>query len=179
MENKKPILAALAGFFDPSLRELAQKLAASIPENSPLKHQSLESALGALKGLVETLAEQLPPVAGVMVEKATDFSDFLAGALNHRPELNLEKWASEVLKDAGERLRKAQDPTAELERIKLELQLRKQLVELVRKEMPPPPPSQAPKLEAVFQSWTDDINCFNAKLERKAEKIRKWAQKRS
>lgn len=132
----------------------------------------MERVIGAFKGVIETEAEGFSPAVGVVVEKATDFSDFLAGALKQQPDLDVEKWASEVLEDAGPRLRNAQDPTAELERIKLELRLRKELVEIIKAELPPTPNllgETLSKLAVTLQ--TADKNA--------AEKIETWRKRQT
>ncbi len=170
--NQKAILAVLAGIADPVLKKWAQQLAALVPEHSIWRNEAFESAIGAFKGFVETKAEGFSPAAGVAVEKATDFSDFLAGALGAKPGLNLDNWASEVLKDAGERLKNAANPAAELERIKLELKLRKELVELVKAEQPPTPNPPGEKLSKLVETFqTADKNV--------AEKIETWRKRQT
>ncbi len=171
--NQKTLLAVVAGIADPVLKKWAQQLATLVPEHSIWRNEAFESAIGAFKGFVETKAEGFSPAAGVAVEKATDFSDFLAGALGVQSGVALEKWASEILTDAGERLRNASDPAAELERIKLELKLRKELVEIIKAELPPAPPP------LVVDQITKTLTGFNKKIEEGwLPKVRKWSAKR-
>lgn len=172
--KEKTVWSVVAGLFDPELKKLAQELATLVPESSALRAEAFERVIGSLKGLIEAKAEGLSPAAGVAVEKATDFHDFLTGALGSRSELDLDKWVREVLTEAGARLRNATDPAAELERIKLELKLRKELAELVKQELPIPPPK--PDLEATLLSWTAKLDTLNAKLEKKVAGMRKWAE---
>ncbi len=173
--NQKTMLAVIAGIVDPVLKKWAQQLAALVPEHSAVRTEIFESVIGAFKGFIETKAEQLSPVAGVAVEKATDFGDFFSGALGS-PGLDLEKWASEVLNDAGERLRNAEDPAAELERIKLELKLRKELVEIIKAELPSSPQSIVDWQEIDKQAAAT-LTGINKKMEEWLPQVKKWAKK--
>lgn len=174
-QNKeKTLWSAVVGLFDPELRKLARELAALVPESSALRTEAIERAIGSLKGLIEAKAEKLSPAAGVAVEKFTDLHDFFMGALGSRPELDLDKWTREVLTEAGPRLRNAQNPATEMERIKLEFKLRKELAEMIRKELPPPP--QPPDSIAAINAITDGLNNLNKKLESYLPRMRKWAE---
>lgn len=174
--NQKTVLAIVAGVADPVLKKWAQKLAISIPEQSSLRTEAFESVIGAFKGFIETEAEKLSPTAGVIIEKATDFSDFLSGALGPQAGFNLEKWASEILNEAGQRLQESKDPTAELERIKLELKLKKQLVEIIKQELPPTP---LPTVDwrKVDKQVAETLGGFNKKMEEWLPQVKKWAKK--
>lgn len=172
--KNKTMWSAVAGLFDPELRKLAQELAALVPESSALRSEAVERAIGSLKGLIEARAEKFSPVAGTAVEKATDFHDLFMGALGSRPELNLDKWAREVLTEAGARLKNAQDPAAEMERIKLEFKLRKELADMIRKEIPPPSPPPDPV--AAINAVTDRLDTFNKKLESYLPRMKRWAE---
>lgn len=140
-DKGKKILAAIAGLFDPWLREGAQKIAAQVPEDSILRNKKFESALGALKGYLEAWAERLPTPAAVAVEKATDVSDFLAGAIKD-PAAAGKNWIQEFVTDAFLRLKDAADPEAELEKIKREFEIKQTLLNFI-KEKQKGPPSEA------------------------------------
>ncbi len=178
MEQKsnKSIWAAVAGLLDPELRKAAQNLAEAIPKNSILRTEAVERVLGALKGAIETKAEKLSPAAGVAVEKATDFSDFLAGALGSKNALDPNEMIKEILRGATERIKKAAEPAAEVERIRQEIKSIKEIGELMKQELPPPPPSPTAGMVEVITSWTEKLNAFNTKLEGKVEGMRKWAR---
>ena len=174
-QNKeKTVWAVIAGLADPNLKKLAQELAAVVPATSGLRDETFERIVGSLKGLIEAKAEKLSPAAGVAVEKVTDFFDFFSGALGPKSDLDLDNWAKEVLTEAGPRLRSAPDPAAELERVKLEFKLRRELVEMIRKELPPPPPPPDPV--ATINAITERLNGFNQKLESYLPRMRKWAE---
>ena len=136
--EKKAIFSALAGLFDPWFRKAAQRLAEGVPEESVFRSQSFEMALGAAKGFVEALAERMPPALGVLIEKATDVEDFFAGALKSGESQTFEKimndWQEEFLREFGERLKKAENPAHEFERLKLEFELRSELVKIVKEK---------------------------------------------
>ena len=159
-DKKKELLAALVGLVDPWLREKAQKTASKVPEDSPLRNKLVEAALGSLKGLIEAWAEKLPPVAATAVEKATDFSDFLAGALGSNAPA-VENHLQEFITDAFRRLREAENPTVEFEKIKLEFGMRQQLLELVQQ-------SQKKESEPKDKPTTwaaERLSGFNQRLE--------------
>lgn len=168
--KNRTVWSVVTGLFDPELRKLAQELATLVPESSALRSEAVERVIGSLKGLIEVQAEKFSPVAGTAVEKAIDFHDFFMGALGS-PELDLNKWTREVLTEGGARLKNAQDPAAEMERIKLEFKLRKELAEMIKKEMPPPPDPVA-----AVNAVTDRLDAFNKKLESYLPRMRKWAE---
>jgi len=175
INNQKTMLAIVAGIADPVLKKWAQRLANLIPEQSNLRTEAFESVIGAFKGFIETKAEKLSPIAGVAIEKATDFSDFLSGALEPRTKFDLEKWASEILNESGPRLKESQDPVVELKRIKLELELRKQLVEIIKQELPPTPPP-AVDWQKIDKQVAVTLAGINQTLEVWLPKIKKWAE---
>ncbi|MBI4118732.1 MAG: hypothetical protein HY452_00530 [Parcubacteria group bacterium] len=127
MADKK-VLASVAGLFDPVLRKLAQRLAETVSQDSPLRSEGIESVIGAFKGLAEVYAERFPALSAVAVEKLTDFADFMAVFLAEdgggtKTRSLLEKFLTE----AAERLKKAENPQTEFERISMELGFIKEL----------------------------------------------------
>ena len=170
-KNKnKPFWAAAAGLLDPELRKAAQNLADAIPQGSPLRTKGVERILGALKGVAEAKAEDFSTVAGVVTEKATDFHDFFAAVLGSKTAPSSEEMIKEIMRGAPERIKKAADPAAEVERIRAEIKAAKDVAELAKQELPPPPDPAA-----TITALTEKINAFNAKLEGKVEKMKKWA----
>ncbi len=170
--NEKTVLAVVAGIADPIFKKWAQKLASLVPVGSAFRTKEFESVIGALKGWIEVRAEKLSPISGVAVEKATDLADFFSGALGPSSALDLEKWASEVMSEAGPRLKQAQDPVAEMERIKLEIQLRKQLVEIIKQDLPSLQPSA--NWQKVDEQATTALTEINRGLEGWLSEIKKW-----
>lgn len=166
--NEKTVLATLAGIADPILKKWAQRLASFVPSGSTIRTKEFESVIGALKGWVEIQAEKFSPASGVAVEKATDFADFFSGALGPQSGLDLEKWAGEVLNEAGPRLKAATDPAAEMERIQLEFKLRKKLAEIIQQEIPAPPPTT--NWKEANQQLKNALTEINAKIKIWAEK---------
>jgi hypothetical protein len=80
-QTKKQIAAGALGLLDPIIRKWAQEIAATIPQNSVMRTQTFESIVGAIKGYLEGYAERYPALVLALVEKATDFEDFLTVAL--------------------------------------------------------------------------------------------------
>ncbi|MDP3762650.1 MAG: hypothetical protein Q8Q97_01065 [bacterium] len=181
---KKETLAGLAGLVDPVLRNSAQKLAASLPQNSLLRSEAVEAFLGALKGFIEVNAEKLSPLASVLVEKTTDYLDFVAGAIG--PENDFEtahqKWQDKFLSESAKRLRKAEDPAKECERIKLELELQHKIKESLMEKFGSPRSSfgvagPAKKPDAEPNVWVPAIENLNNKLATLKDELTSWAQR--
>lgn len=177
-KRKKQVFSAAAGALDPVLRKLAQELASSVPENSLIRNIGFETALGILKGFIEAASEDLPLAAWLSLEKATDLADFFAGALgagNHQKEIS--GWMEKFFDEAGERIKTAEDPRTEIERINLEFDLRKELLERIGPKVKADLPDQTKtrwqtlfqKLQAVYQSKIES-------LEKTATGAENWAK---
>lgn len=149
-QTQKQVAAGVAGLFDPILRKLAQRLAQSVPSNSPLRSEGVESLIGAVKGFAEVYAERFPVLSAVAVEKLTDFADFLAVYLAQNGGTEMPGVLNKFLAEAAKRLKKAADPQTEFERIKLELGFMKELASTAtqkpQKENNPPAPALAESL---------------------------------
>ena len=184
--GSEKIWAGVAGALDPLLRKAAQRIAAKVPEDSILRSEILETAVGVVKGLAEAISAPLPPSLKVMVEKATDFSDFFAGALGGVAGPAVEDWMKKFFTESGKRLREAQDPLAEFEKAKLEFKLRGELLELINQSVPKKEPlkpldwrdgwkwlDEKAKKTEEFASKAE----VNTKLESVLERTRAWARK--
>ncbi|MEK7609095.1 MAG: hypothetical protein AAB476_01285 [Patescibacteria group bacterium] len=166
MADKK-VLAGVAGLFDPILRKLAQRLAQSVSPDSPLRTESIESVIGAVKGFAEVYAERFPTLSAVAVEKATDFADFLAVFLAEGGvETKTQSQLKDFLADAAERLKKAENPQVEFERINLELGFIK---DLARSAAQKPEVKDSPTALALTESL--------GRLNQSLEKTRDWLKK--
>ena len=162
--RKKQVVAAIAGLLDPWLRQKAQEAAGMVSENSVLRNKSVETVLGSLKGFIEAWAEKLPPAAATAIEKATDFGDFFAGALDSGTPA-AETWLKEFITDAFRRLEKTGNPETELEKIKREFEIKQELSRFIKQE-------QAEKKRQPSETAariTDRLIGFNEKL---AERIK-------
>lgn len=120
---------------DPELKELADKIRGMIPENSPLRSKIAERILGIVKGWVESQSFNMSPVAGAVVEKLTDLSDFFVGGETGEKTEKTTKvaqdWMNKFFADAGNRLEKAADLPAELDKIKKEFAARMKLLGVI------------------------------------------------
>lgn len=186
-DKERILLAALAGLADPLIRQAAQKLASRVSPQNPLNSETVEAALGALKGMVEAAASRLQPPLEIAVEKATDFADFFAGALGVT-QLSTEKWGDKFLENSRERLRTAADPRAELEKIKLELELLNELATLLESEAGQTTKPTATDVAeaaadasgpAVGEAIASEIQRLNEKLETLRDQVMAWARKES
>lgn len=146
MAKKKEFWGAAVGALDPVLKNWAQGLAKKVPTNSFLRSDFFGIAQGMIKGLIESLAEKLPAGTAVAVEKAIDFSDFFAGALGGASEKEkkevkgaTEDWMKKFFVDSSWRLKKARDPQEEFKRIKVEFELRCELLKLIEAAVQPKP----------------------------------------
>ncbi|MCS6789178.1 MAG: hypothetical protein NZ484_01240 [Patescibacteria group bacterium] len=80
MSNQRnPWNAIVSTIIDPSLRKMAQKFAANIPEGHWLRTEVAERILAGLKGLAESYKGS--GSSAIVIEKATDFLDFATGEL--------------------------------------------------------------------------------------------------
>lgn len=129
---------------DPELKELADKIRGMIPEDSPLRSKVAERIIGVVKGWVKSQTDSMSPVAGAVVEKLTDLSDFFVGDSDDNEKTTKAKataqdWMEKFFVAAEKRLENT-DPAnlgAEKEKILQEFKLRKEIldaIEAVRKE---------------------------------------------
>lgn len=120
---------------DPELKELADKIRDMIPENSPLRSKIAERILGIVKGWFESQSFNMSPVAGAVVEKLTDLSDFFVGGETGEKTEKTTKvaqdWMNKFFADAGNRLEKVADLPAELDKIKKEFAARMKLLGVI------------------------------------------------
>lgn len=178
-KRKKQLLSAAAGALDPILKKIAQELASSVPEKSLLRSTAFETAAGVVKGFIEATAEDLPLTAWLSLEKATDLADFFTGALgakNHQSEIS--SWMEEFLKDAVERLKNAENPEEEFEKLKTEFELRQKLMEKVEgiiKETVTPSDTKN-RWQTLFHKLRDVYQSRIQSLEATAAKAEDWAK---
>lgn len=168
----KQISAGLLGLLDPLIRKWAQELAPKIPGDSILRTQTFETFFGAFKGFAEAWSERYPAIVSALIEKLTDFEDFLSVAIaNPEHRQSTVKWLDCFLEESGERLKNASDPQKEFERINLELELIKRLYE-----------SACEKTAGNKKEKRDDtenpINSLNAKLESVVQTLKKRKERR-
>lgn len=140
----KKLLAGVAGLFDPKIIKLAQEIAEKIPEGSFFRSNLSEHLLGVLRGIVETHAESFSTPTSVVVEKLGNFSGFLSAILTKTKGKTKEGELLQVfLAETLQRLRSAENPQKEFERIKEELTLFNQIIQLAH----PQKESSSPALE--------------------------------
>lgn len=127
----KKWLSGIAGLFDPALIKFAREIAEKIPEGSLLRSNLAESLLGALRGIVEAHAEKFSGASSVTIEKLSDLSEFLSATLlRTKGKTNKQDLLKDFLAQVLERLRSAEDPQKEFDRIKEELTLFNQIMEM-------------------------------------------------
>ncbi len=175
---KKKFWGATIGAIDPLLKKLAQDLAKKVPAGSPLRSEIFGVVEGITKGFIESLTGKLPPAAAMAVEKATDFSDFFSGALGSAPEKEkkaaTEDWMNKFFIDAGFRLKRAKDPRDEFKRIKVEFELRCELIKLIETtQTKPPAPALAISWQEMFAKWKKQFREFSQGFKEFAAEIDK------
>lgn len=120
---------------DPELRELATRIAASIPEKSLLRSRIGERILGILKSMAERRAKKVGPLAGALVEKATDIFDFATPVLFGKGEgpspAALRGWMQGFFNEAAKRMSRARDPQWMFNRLQQEFELRRQILKMI------------------------------------------------
>ncbi|MBI4085789.1 MAG: hypothetical protein HY433_00915 [Candidatus Liptonbacteria bacterium] len=145
---------------DPEAERIMERLAAAIPPDSPLRSEIVSRIFAVVKAWAESGAESIPGLGGVLIEKASDYGDFLVANLTgsgrgQKKSVSPQDWMDRFLADAGERLKKAPTPEAartETEKIRAEFELRRGLVEMVeqvRREAAPMPTSEVVPIDWV------------------------------
>lgn len=169
MAKKKEFWGAAVGALDPVLKNWAQGLAKKVPANSFLRSDFFGVAQGVIKGLIESLAEKLPVSTAVAVEKAIDFSDFFSGALGGASEKEkkevTEDWMKKFFVDAGWRLKKARDLQEEFKRIKMEFELRYELIKLMEATQQKPSSASVEQTQQTSEiNWKEEWEKFIKKF---------------
>ncbi len=177
--KKKQLLSAAAGALDPILKKIAQELASSVPKESALRSTAFETAAGVVKGFIEATAEDLPIAAWLSLEKATDLADFFTGALgakDHTPKIS--SWMEDFFKEATERLKNAENPEKEFEKLKTEFELRQKLLEKIEGLIKEPVTSGQAKnqWQTLFHKLQEIYQSKSESLEETAVKTENWAE---
>lgn len=134
----KMLLNALLSAADPEIRVLAEKIGASIPEKSWFRSAFAERLIGVIKGLVESRAEGMNPIAGALLEKLTDLFDFAGSTLFGKSRRSVvERWMQEFVEDGVKRIQETDNPQAEFEQLEKELRVRQQLISLLEEAAMP------------------------------------------
>ncbi len=182
-QTEKEKAAGLLGLMDPILREIAQKIAAKIPQDSAVRLPTVESVVGAAKGWIEAHAEKYSALASALIEKGTDLHDFFTTALAEQGPSSV-RWADRFMEESMARLRSTENPEKELERIKTELQFRKELLEIMHAQIG----KRISVLEEIqkAEQWLDQqalslvpsVNELNQHLKRVRDNLRKKKKRR-
>lgn len=142
----KKWLAGMAGLFDPALIGFAKEIAEKIPEENLLRSNLAESLLGALRGIVEVHAEKFSGASSVAVEKLSNLSGFISAVLTRtKGKTTKQDLLKDFLAQTLERLRMAEDPQKEFEKIKEEITLFNQIMKVAYPEIE----SSSPALESL------------------------------
>ena len=178
-KRKKQLFSAVAGALDPILKKIAQELASSVPKESALRSTVFETAAGVVKGFIEATAEDLPLTAWLSLEKATDLADFFTGALgakDHTPKIS--SWMEDFFKEATERLKNAENPEKEFEKLKTEFELRQKLLEKIEGLIKEPVTSGQAKnqWQTLFHKLQEIYQSKSESLEETAVKTENWAK---
>ncbi|MEK7622065.1 MAG: hypothetical protein AAB415_02705, partial [Patescibacteria group bacterium] len=153
-------LNTLLSVLDPESRKLAQTWWASIPEGSPLKTELFERVFGIFKAWAETKAKGMGPI-GEVIEKLTDIGDFAVRG-GPKPDVKTSQaWMDRFFIDAGKRLEKTANPKIEIEKIKLEFELRRDLLKVIEEARKAAEPTKA---EKVSFDWSKIQNQYEAFL---------------
>lgn len=142
------MFGAIVSMFNPEIGRAAEAVAksvlASLPEDSFLRRIPVERLVGALTGFAENAKKRRGPVGRVLMEKGVDFAEFFGRAFSGRGDQTTAKvshdWINRFYDEAAKRVQKSADPESELEQIKLEFELRYDLlrtIEELRKQAEP------------------------------------------
>lgn len=167
-------LNTLLSTLDPELRKFAQRIWATIPDSSPLKTETFERVFGVFKAWAEKRASGIGPI-GDIVEKLTDVGDF--AVRGPKGVKAAHDWMDRFYAEAAKRIEKAADPKAELEKVKLEFELRRELLKVIeeaRKAAEPAKPEKVSidwsKIQSQYEAFLVASAKFTAKVVNQAEK---------
>ncbi|TSC91299.1 MAG: hypothetical protein G01um10142_27 [Parcubacteria group bacterium Gr01-1014_2] len=142
----------LLSVLDPELRKVAQKWWAIIPDDSPLKSEFFERVFGVFKGWAETKARGMGPL-GDVVEKLTDVGDF--AVMGPKGVKAAQDWMDRFYSEAAKRIEKAADPKVELEKVKLDFELRRELLKVIEEARKAAEPAKPEKVSIDWQKMQD------------------------
>lgn len=160
--------AIVSAIADPALHKLAERFTSSISEDSWFRSEFAERLLAGLKGLAE--GYKVPGVAGLVVEKATDFFDFASGDLYGKGGKGsgsatsaAHGWLNRFVKNMEKSLREApKDKLAEIQaRLQQEFTIVKEFVRMVEeaeKESAPEkkPPGKPIEIGKAFHGFVEE-----------------------
>lgn len=131
----KDLVSAVSGALDPDIQKLAIKIANQLPKDSVLRKDWSRRVIGVLRTYAERLADKYEEPGPIIGDVLSSFTNSLSIALGHPmtagAELAASGWLDAFLKESIERLKTAQDPRAEMDKIKIELEMRRELIKLV------------------------------------------------
>ncbi|MDO8470169.1 MAG: hypothetical protein Q7S84_04130 [bacterium] len=180
---KDALVSGGLGLTDETLDNLADVVEKRIRPDSFLRTKEFRTIFAVTKGVVESFAKFMGPYLGPVVEKMTDFGDFLSGKLGHdNPHTSAELpkdqtqklfdvWSNEYKKELIGRFSKAKnaDDTAEIiKQVMLEVEFADVLAALfkekvVGKDERETSPSEGEKTEK-FQSFGEWFTELRQKL---------------
>lgn len=124
------VLNPLLSIFDREARGIIDRIAANIPEDSPLRSETFGRVFDVMRGVAEGV--NFGPLSTV-VEKLTDYGDALAKDLEEKGKTGdiLQGWMNKFSAEAGKRLERANDVEAELAKIKQEFAARMEVLRMI------------------------------------------------
>lgn len=165
------ILQSAVGALDRPLRQAAEKLARSISKSSWVWSASAETLAGVMRGFLEAVAKTLPSGWDITLEKVTDFIDFFYGAGSHAKTSEgpvavavNQNWVSFFFETAQKRVREAQDPMKESERIIQEFEELAKILQRIDEVM-------KPKAEAAVAAQPGSVKSFWQTIDEGAKKL--------
>ncbi len=170
--------AILSTIIDRPMRQFAERLAASVSEESWLRSEFAERLLSGVKGLAE--GYEKTGLGGVVVEKATDFLDFAAGGLFEKtaagPSQAGRGWMDRFLRYVEKTIAETSptDLVAVRARLEQEFAIRKAIVELVESAAREAQPER-PKPEPI--DWVAVRARFGAADTKVAGTLNDWLGK--
>jgi hypothetical protein len=169
--EKGALGALLSASIGPLLKKWAAQAAVAFPEDHWIRHSEIfKRGFPALTTWLENTSDALPVWAGSLVEQVIDGTDEFSAALNLTTEQGRpsgvvvdDKWIKQILSKVPDRLIKATDKRAELEKIKEELvllrELNDELTQFAKKQQTPKPmitstPAQdIEKIKETFKTY--------------------------
>lgn len=169
---------------DPELENLGARIAAMIPEESPLRTTVVRRIFGFVKSWIETKAENMHPIVGAIVEKLSDLGDFIIGGVaSDKGSKSVKGWMDSFQKESFERIKKSKDPKGELERIREEFDARKDIIRIIEEERRASDPEAKTVQPGLWEEWRNSFlqidEFVNSRLEPIAKELEDFREERT
>jgi hypothetical protein len=171
-KSDKERLELLISIFNKEIYGFGARLANAVPANSFIRSDLFARLLGPFTAFLEHKEERVSSTSGAFIGKTVDLITAFATTLTQASgagAVSREQWVEDLIRDAAARIRSADDPEAEVGKIKREFELRTSLLEFISQK------STSQTSEQQASSFVKDLgrlwNSFQAATKTSAKKL--------